>query len=110
VGFSLLVNDNDGQTTAEGNGREGWLELTPGIARRKDPYHFGELRLVDAEPTDAGAAPDAVSSDVPSRTDVAATQDVLRSSDGGDVLEDRPQSPGCGCVAGGRRRARAGAR
>ena len=33
-GFSVLVNDNDG------SGREGYVELTPGIGRSKDPSAF----------------------------------------------------------------------
>lgn len=98
VGFSFVVNDNDGQTTAEGNGREGWLEFTPGIARRKDPYHFGELHLVDAEVTDAGAAPDVVTADVPTRADVTAAQDVLRTTDTGVTVDVPAPGAGCGCA------------
>jgi len=33
-GFTVLVNDNDGE------GRKGWLEWTPGIGRSKDPAQF----------------------------------------------------------------------
>ncbi|MFO0628872.1 MAG: sugar-binding protein [Polyangiales bacterium] len=112
VGFSFVVNDNDGQTTAEGNGREGWLEFTPGIARRKDPYHFGELRLVDAGPPVGGASPDVStpSTDVPVRADVVAAQDVRRpTTDGGAGTDDRPATPGCGCVVGGAASRRGGA-
>lgn len=39
MGFSLLVNDNDGQ------GRSGWLELTPGIGLGKMPARFAWLWL-----------------------------------------------------------------
>lgn len=39
LGFSLLVNDNDGQ------GRAGWLELTPGIGLGKWPAEFAWLWL-----------------------------------------------------------------
>lgn len=37
IGFSLLVNDNDG------TGRAGWQELTPGIGMGKSPSHFAWL-------------------------------------------------------------------
>ncbi len=40
LGFSLLINDNDGQ------GR-GWIEYMGGIGASKDPNAFGELVLVD---------------------------------------------------------------
>lgn len=39
LGFSLLVNDNDG------GGRAGWLELTPGIGLGKRPAEFAWLWL-----------------------------------------------------------------
>lgn len=39
IGFSLLVNDNDG------SGRSGWLELTPGIGLGKHPAQFAWLWL-----------------------------------------------------------------
>ncbi|MCP4592371.1 MAG: hypothetical protein GY842_16685 [bacterium] len=39
MGFSLLVNDNDG------NGRSGWQELTPGIGMEKAPASFAWLWL-----------------------------------------------------------------
>ncbi len=39
MGFSLLVNDNDGA------GRSGWVELTPGIGLGKRPAEFGWLWL-----------------------------------------------------------------
>lgn len=41
LGFSFLVNDADGQ------GRAGWIEWTPGIGTAKVPYYFGELFLSD---------------------------------------------------------------
>lgn len=88
LGFSFLVNDNDGQVTPEGNGREGWLELTPGIGRRKDPYQFGELTLVGEAALDAGSR-----ADVPAR---AAGPD-------GAVPEVTEMQPGCGCRTGASR-------
>jgi hypothetical protein len=39
MGFSLLVNDDDGQ------GRAGWQELTPGIGVGKMPSQFAWLWL-----------------------------------------------------------------
>ena len=39
LGFSLLVNDDDGA------GRDGWLEWTPGIGHAKVPGAFGRLVL-----------------------------------------------------------------
>ena len=49
LGFSFLVND------ADGAGREGWMEWTPGMGAGKVPYYFGEILLSDGtiEP-DAG--------------------------------------------------------
>ena len=39
-GFNFIINDNDGQ------GREGWLELTPGIGWGKEPYqYYGAILL-----------------------------------------------------------------
>jgi hypothetical protein len=40
AGFSFLVND------ADGNGRVGWLEFTPGIGTSKVPGQFGRLSLL----------------------------------------------------------------
>ncbi|MEZ4394967.1 MAG: sugar-binding protein [Polyangiales bacterium] len=103
VGFSFLVNDNDGQTTAEGNGREGWLQLTDGIGRTKDPYHFGELVLGADAPTpppadagvtaplDAGVAP---RDDGGNSAPVDAPSAPLDARAGDAV--DLPSS-GCGC-------------
>ncbi len=47
---SFLVNE------ADGAGREGWLEWTAGIGRRKAPGEFGEIRLAPraAVPPDGG--------------------------------------------------------
>jgi hypothetical protein len=41
LGFSLLVNDNDGA------GRRGWIEYMSGIGLSKDAYAFGDLLLID---------------------------------------------------------------
>ncbi|MGE0791222.1 MAG: sugar-binding protein [Sandaracinaceae bacterium] len=56
IGFSFLINEDDGATTDDGTGREGWLEWTPGIGVEKDPYQYGTLVLRRfAPPFDAGA-------------------------------------------------------
>ncbi|MBW2527113.1 MAG: beta-galactosidase, partial [Deltaproteobacteria bacterium] len=39
IGFSFLIND------ADGSGREGWMEWSPGIGQAKVPYYFGEVSL-----------------------------------------------------------------
>ena len=41
VGFSILLNDDDG------GGREGWLEWTSGIGREKSPSLYGDLTFVE---------------------------------------------------------------
>lgn len=82
LGFSILVND------ADGAGREGWIELTPGIARSKEPYRFGELALVTVATPDAGV----------SDAGVARDGSNGGSIDGGST----PAAPaGCGCGAAG---------
>ncbi len=40
--FNLLVNDNDGK------GREGWVEIAPGIGKSKNPEAFPMVFLVDS--------------------------------------------------------------
>jgi len=40
IGFTILVNDSDGE------GREGWIEWTPGIGQFKDPDSFGRIRFI----------------------------------------------------------------
>ncbi len=62
--FSMLVNDDDGMTTRDGTGREGWVELTRSIGARKEPESFAELVFEDRvaeRDVDAGRAiePDA---------------------------------------------------
>ena len=41
IGFSLLVNDNDGQ------GRRGWMEWSSGIGNNKDPLLYGSIIFKD---------------------------------------------------------------
>lgn len=52
IGFSFLVNDADNE------GREGWIEWTPGIGSGKNPEMFGEilLKIEDVEQPDIDAA------------------------------------------------------
>ncbi len=61
LGFSFLINDDDGAMTSDGTGREGWIEMSPGIGRGKDPYSFGDLVLsMSSMPRpDAGPGTDA---------------------------------------------------
>ena len=37
VGFSVIINDNDGK------GRKGWLQWTPGMGEAKDAVYYGEV-------------------------------------------------------------------
>jgi len=37
VGFSVIINDNDGK------GRKGWLQWTPGVGDAKDAVYYGEV-------------------------------------------------------------------
>ncbi len=54
VGLSLLVNENDG------DGREGWLQWTPGIGLGKDTSLFATVNLLDGPvpPVDTGPGVD----------------------------------------------------
>ncbi len=56
-GMTFLVNENDGQ------GREGFLQWTPGIGLSKDPSRFGTVSLVGGPPSDEGGPPDAPAPD-----------------------------------------------
>ncbi|MBN2361240.1 MAG: beta-galactosidase [Deltaproteobacteria bacterium] len=99
IGFTFLVNEDDG------SGREGWIELTPGIGGAKVPELFGELLLLDATSAgsdgglqrdaqgfDAGAARDAATGDRPIALDAGAG-DRAQAGDGAP-------GAGCGCAAG----------
>ena len=109
-GFTFLVNDNDGLTTEDGTGREGWEEWTPGIGRAKAPYDFGELALVaSATPPgpDAGLAPGDDAGTAPgSDGGVTPRSDggVVTGPDGGDAPpREAVADSGCGCSAAGSR-------
>ncbi len=91
--FSMLVNEDDGGTTRDGTGREGWLELTRSIGARKDPESFGEIVLVDRE-----AARD-VDAGRPSTPDASSGEEV----DAG-IRAVEPSST-CGCRAARQRSA-----
>lgn len=55
IRFSLVVNENDDETTPDGTGRVGFLQLTAGIGLRKVPELFAELVLdARSELPDAG--------------------------------------------------------
>jgi hypothetical protein len=89
--FSMLVNVDDGETTRDGTGREGWLELTRSIGAFKHPESFAELVFEDRiarEDVDAGVLPE---------TDA-----------GGEVLPDGGTAgpatgSGCACRSSARR-------
>ena len=51
VGLSLIVNEDDG------DGREGWLELTPGVGGSKDPSQFATVLLQGKRPPTPGPEP-----------------------------------------------------
>jgi hypothetical protein len=78
---SFLLNEDDGQ------GREGWLEWTPGIGRAKEPWRFGELRL-SAEAAQPPPEPDAGRPDDADAAPVEDTgaQDVAPPDLSGDAL------------------------
>jgi len=61
VRFSMLVNEDDGGTTRDGTGREGWMEFTRSVGAFKDPESFGEILFEDRtaeRDVDAGSAAD----------------------------------------------------
>ncbi len=74
LGFSFIVNDNDGLN------RKGWLQLTPGIGDGKNPFAFASLVLtggewgffLDRDKLDHLQASD----DIPLRLTVATTKDL----------------------------------
>jgi MYXO-CTERM domain-containing protein len=98
LGFSFLVND------ADGAGRVGWSEFTPGIGMSKVPYYFGEIELVD----EVVVGPDAgVGSDAGTTGDGGVSPDgSIITGDGGNPGADSGTTPpaddsGCGCRAAG---------
>jgi MYXO-CTERM domain-containing protein len=83
--FSMLVNEDDGATTRDGTGREGWLELTRSIGAFKEPESFAEIVFSDrtaAMDVDAGR---------PADPDASVPDGV----DGGP--RPTPAEPGCAC-------------
>jgi len=96
LGFSFLVND------ADGSGRVGWTEFSPGIGMSKAPYYFGEIELVDevVVTQDGG-----VNSDGGLPSDGAVSDGSTANPDGGafgDATVDPPgdNNGGCGCRSG----------
>lgn len=71
IGFSLLVNDNDG------TGRRGWMEYMSGIGFSKNPNLFGDLILTDR--TKLGA-------DLPGPASIAVDQTEVHMPVGGRFL------------------------
>lgn len=70
IGFSLLVNDNDG------TGRRGWMEYMSGIGFSKNPNLFGDLILTDR--TKLGA-------DLPGPASITVDQTEVQMPVGGTV-------------------------
>lgn len=107
LGFTFLVNDADGQ------GRSGWIEWTPGVGSSKVPYYFGEILLSDGTtPPDGGTGGAAGSGGSPGTggsagvggsagsSGAAGVAGSPSTSSGGASDED---DDGCGCsVPGGR--------
>lgn len=101
MGFTLLVNDDDG------DGREGWIEWTPGIGSFKDPDSFGTLELVSTLPPaddpvadipaeDVSDAPPDASVDVVEDLAADATADLPADAPATDVTTSG-SSGGCAC-------------
>ncbi len=70
-GFTLLVNDNDGQ------GRDGWLEWTEGLGLSKNPSQFATMILAakgDAK-TQASLAPELVITPVVTKSKIGNSPD-----------------------------------
>ena len=65
VGLSVIVNEDDG------DGREGWLELTPGVGAGKDPSQFATVLLQGEPPPPPNPEPNP-------RVEPRATTDVLQ--------------------------------
>ncbi len=86
MGFTMLVNDADGE------GREGWVEWTPGIGSFKDPASFGVLSLVGTVlPADDPAEPTA---DLPPDPSTDASVDVVEDLSGDTVADIPMDDPG----------------
>lgn len=97
IGFSFLVND------ADGSGREGWREFTPGIGMRKAPAFFGEIVLRGAPP---GGVPDAGTA---APRDAATPADAAARNDGAAPGPDAsPTGADTGAVFPGQDAAAAG--
>jgi hypothetical protein len=82
INFSFLVNE------ADGSGRVGWIEWTPGIGMDKEPEYFGEIYLdsrTSGGPDEDGGEPDAGIDGGPDGGDGDAGQPTDR---GADEIED----------------------
>jgi hypothetical protein len=116
--FSMLVNEDDGETTRDGTGRDGWLELTRSIGARKDPESFGEIVLVDREALEDVDAGPRSGTDAASSEAVDAGARASGSEPTCSCRASRAWSPGARALAlvtalgaiATRRRRRAGAR
>jgi hypothetical protein len=96
-GFSLVANDDDGQ------GRQGFLQWTPGIGQQKSPSQFGTVTLIGGgtavdggvEPDGGGQTPDGGSPPA----DGSGLDGVI-SGDGGGTPPSGSTNDGCGCRMG----------
>jgi hypothetical protein len=99
-GFSVLVNDDDGQ------GREGWLEWTPGIGRIKMPASFGIVMLSRDAANEPGPGPTPTPIDTPTppasptRTPTDAPSAPPATPGGTPAPSDDPGGPGLDPVPG----------
>src|SRR5690606_4597289 len=100
IRFSFLVNE------ADGAGRLGWLELTPGIGQTKAPIHFAEILLLppDVEPQDmvTDVATDTMesTSDADGGGDSDMQPDIgpgVDASNDDTAVTDGAGDDGCGC-------------
>jgi hypothetical protein len=99
MGFTMLVNDADGE------GREGWIEWTPGIGAFKEPDAFGVLRLVIEAAPEPEDMPEPVDEPPPDGADASVdTVDDTVTPDGAADGVDAPDGPpadgdggSCGC-------------
>ena len=104
--FSLVCNDDDGQ------GREGFVQWTGGIAQTKSPSLFGTVTLQGGSPAgDGGVSADGggTGQDGGGQPGVdAASRDGGPGADGGASHASGSSNGGCGCRLDGRGRSRAG--
>lgn len=81
IGFSFVVNDDDG------NGREGWLEWTEGIGESKNPAMYGDMLFeIRNRPPEVLSQPDPITINEDEVVDNALDLISIFSDPDGDVL------------------------